>query len=107
MPERGPVVKSFLLGAVVFTVLTSVCVAFPASDAQVQATASPQLLAQATPSVSADQAAALVRAKSGGRVLGVRRDNNAQPTVYRVKGLLDGGRVRVYRVDASTGQILQ
>jgi uncharacterized membrane protein YkoI len=57
--------------------------------------------------MSADEAVALVRERSGGRILGVRRDNDARPPVYRVKVLLEGGRVRVYRVDASTGRILQ
>ncbi len=93
--------------AVIFTVLIGVFAAVPAFDAIARAVANPLLLAQATPSLSADEAAALVRAKSGGRILGVRRDKNARGLVYRVKVLLDGGRVRVYRVDASSGQILQ
>jgi uncharacterized membrane protein YkoI len=84
-----------------------VCLAVPASVAGAQATVGPLLLTQAAPSVSADEAVALVRAKSGGRILGVRRDNKARPPVYSVKVLLEGGRVRVYRVDASTGEILE
>jgi uncharacterized membrane protein YkoI len=64
------------------------------------------LLAQAAGAVSADQAAALVRDASGGRILDVRLDEAAEPPVYRVKVLVDGGRVRVYRVDASTGRIV-
>jgi uncharacterized membrane protein YkoI len=47
-----------------------------------------------------------VRSVSGGRILDVRLDAAAQPPVYRVKVLLDGGRVRVYRVDARTGRIV-
>jgi uncharacterized membrane protein YkoI len=65
-----------------------------------------RLLAQASGSVGADEAAALVRSVSGGRILDVRLDAAAQPPVYRVKVLLDGGRVRVYRVDARTGRIV-
>lgn len=93
--------------AVIFTVLIGVVAIVPTFDASARAVAGPLLLAQAAPSVSADQAAALVRAQSGGRILGLRLESRAQPPVYRVKVLLDGGRVRVYRVDASTGKILQ
>ncbi len=93
--------------AVIFTVLIGVFAVVPAFDASARAAANPLLLAQTTPSVSADEAAALVRAQSGGRILGLRLESRAQPPVYRVKVLLDGGRVRVYRVDASTGKILQ
>ncbi len=93
--------------AVIFTVLIGVFAAVPAFDASARAVADPLLLAQATPSVSADEAAALVRAQSGGRILDLRLESRARPPVYRVKVLLDGGRVRVYRVDASTGKILQ
>ncbi len=64
------------------------------------------LLAQAAGAVSADEAAALVRDASGGRILDVRLDETAEAPVYRVKVLLDGGRVRVYRVDARTGRIV-
>jgi uncharacterized membrane protein YkoI len=88
-----------------FTVLIGVLAAAPAFGAS--ALANPLLLAQATPSVSADEAVALVRAQSGGRILNLRLENRAGPAVYRVKVLLEGGRVRVYRVDASTGKILQ
>ena len=63
------------------------------------------LLVQAGP-VDADQAAALVRGATGGRILDVRLDATARPPVYLVKVLLEGGRVRVYRVDAGTGQLL-
>ncbi len=92
---------------VIFTVLIGVFAVVPAFDASARAVANPLLLAQATPSVSADEAAALVRATSGGRILDLRLENRARPPVYRVKVLLDGGRVRVYRVDASSGKILQ
>jgi uncharacterized membrane protein YkoI len=93
--------------AIIFAVLIGVSAVVPASDASARTVANPLLLAQATPSVSADEAAALVRARSGGRILDLRLENRARPPVYRVKVLLDGGRVRVYRVDASSGKILQ
>lgn len=50
-----------------------------------------------------DQAAAAVREATGGRVLGVREAGSE----YHVKVLLPGGRVRVVRVDAKSGQILE
>ncbi len=93
--------------AVMFTLLIGVLAGVPAFDASARAAANPLLLAQATPSVSADQAAALVRTQSGGRILDLRLESRDRGLVYRVKVLLDGGRVRVYRVDAATGRILE
>lgn len=63
----------------------------------------PPMLAQASPAVTPDAAAERVRAVSGGRILDVRLEGS----VYRVKVLLDGGRVRIYRVDAGSGRVLQ
>lgn len=60
------------------------------------------MLAQSSPAVSPDAAAQAVRAVSGGRILDVRLEGS----VYRVKVLLDGGRVRIYRVDAATGRVI-
>jgi hypothetical protein len=78
-----------------------VCAARPATSAV------GARLAQAQPGMSADEAAALVRATSGGRILGVRAANGARGPVFHVKVLLDGGRVRVYVVDAVSGSILR
>lgn len=63
----------------------------------------PLLLAQSSPAVSPDAAAERVRALTGGRILDVRLDGS----VYRVKVLLDGGRVRIYQVDAASGRVVQ
>ncbi len=90
-----------------FTLLIGVLAGVSAFDASARAAANPLLLAQATPSVSADQAAALVRTQIGGRILDLRLESRDRGLVYRVKVLLDGGRVRVYRVDAATGRILE
>ena len=57
--------------------------------------------------MSADEAAAAVRAASGGRILDVRLEGRSKRPVYRVKVLLDSGRVRIYRVDASDGRVLE
>ena len=92
---------------VICTLLIGVLAAAPAFDARARPAAEPLELAQATPSVSADQAAAQVRAKSGGRILSVALEDHAGGQVYRVKVLLEGGRVRVYRVDAGDGRVLE
>ena len=94
-------------GALVFAVLMAVMAAVAAADAHAGKASRRPLLAQSPPAVSADQAAATVRAASGGRILDVRLDSRSQPPIYRVKVLLEGGRVRVYRVDASNGRILE
>lgn len=78
-----------------------------AVDAEARALRSHTVLAQASPTVSADAAAERVRAESGGRILDVRLEHGPRGPVYRVKVLLEGGRVRIYRVDANSGRILQ
>jgi hypothetical protein len=93
--------------AAVFTVIALLWMAAPAGAALASLSADRIVLAQGTPAVSADEAAALVRQSSGGRILGVRRVDTASGPAYHVKVLLDGGRVRVYVVDAGSGQILR
>ena len=84
--------KRFRSVAIFFTLMTAMWVMAPAARA-----ATNLVLVQATAGTSA---------ASGGRILSVRLDEKARPAVYHVKVLLDGGRVRVYLVDASSGQIL-
>lgn len=67
--------------------------------------ASPELLVQAAPMVSKDEAAALARQITGGRVLDIQTEERNGRTVYRIKVLLDG-RVRVVWVDAQSGSVL-
>lgn len=55
--------------------------------------------------IGPDQAAAIVRAHTGGRVLGVRAVERNGRVVYQVK-VLKNGHVRVYHVDGSSGNIL-
>ena len=57
----------------------------------------PTLLAQQ--SAGAEQAAAIARDSTGGRVLSVEPAANAKKPSYRVKVLLQDGRVRVLRID--------
>ncbi len=55
--------------------------------------------------IGPDQAAAIVRDRTGGRVLGVREVTREGRTIYQVK-VLKNGHVRVYNVDAASGNIL-
>ncbi len=52
-----------------------------------------------------DAAAALVRRRSGGRVLRTVRGTDGGRVIYRVRVLHGDGRVRDYQVDAETGEI--
>lgn len=58
-------------------------------------------LAQAT--MSAEEAAALVRARTGGRVLSVDTVHRRDRVFYRVKVLTPEGEVRIFMVDAASG----
>ncbi len=55
--------------------------------------------------IGPDQAAAIVRDLTGGRVLGVRATQRDGRVVYQVK-VLKNGYVRIYHVDGSSGNIL-
>ena len=55
--------------------------------------------------ISAEEAAAIVRAHTGGRVLSVKRMHSFGSDVYRVKVLIGRGEVRIYFVDAATGEM--
>ena len=51
------------------------------------------------------QAASIARANTGGRVLDVRPLQNETPSAYRVRLLIDPGRVRTVIVDADSGLV--
>lgn len=62
--------------------------------------------AQSGASIDRDEAAAIARSATGGRVLSVvLRQADRRPR-YQVKILLPGGRVRSVSVDARTGELL-
>ncbi len=50
--------------------------------------------------VTAEQAAAIVRRAYDGRVVSVKPEGSGGQTVYKVRVLLDGGRVKTVQVDA-------
>ena len=54
-------------------------------------------------SISAEEAAALVQARTGGRILAVELTRVQGRAVYRIKVLTPGGAVRIFYVDAATG----
>ncbi len=55
--------------------------------------------------ISRDEAAAIARDATGGRVLKVQLNGGGRP-VYRVKVLVAAERVRVIRIDATSGRLL-
>ncbi len=63
-------------------------------------------LVQVAPEIGPDEAAAMVRSRTGGKVLSVRTVQRGGRLVYRVK-VLKGGHVRIYAVDARSGSILE
>lgn len=54
---------------------------------------------------AAQHAASIAKAKSGGRVLDVRPLQNEASASYRVRLLIDPGRVRTVIVDADSGLV--
>ena len=52
------------------------------------------------------RAADIARAAHGGKVLKVEEVNTDGRTLYRVKLLLDGGRIKIVTVDGSSGRII-
>ena len=55
--------------------------------------------------IGPDQAAAIARAQTGGRVLDVQRVPDPGTAAYAVRLLLEAGRVRTVVVDGQSGQL--
>jgi len=55
--------------------------------------------------ISQDEAVAMVREQTGGKVLRVERQVEGESIVYRIRVLKPDGRLREYRVDATTGRV--
>ncbi len=64
-----------------------------------------QLVQAPAAKISRDEAAAIARDATGGRVLKVDYVGGGRP-VYRVKVLVAAERVRVLRIDATSGRLL-
>lgn len=90
--------------------LAAVLVAMPATAAKPKSKADshgrPAAEHAADPrpaAISKDEAVAMVRARTGGKVVRAERSSQQGRTVYRIRVLTAEGRVREYRVDAATG----
>ena len=59
------------------------------------------------PIISKAEAISAVKRKLGGKVLSVNLIQSQGPAVYRVKILLDKGRVRTVFVDAANGRVVR
>ncbi len=53
--------------------------------------------------VTAEEAAAIIQARTGGRILAVKTIRSQGRVVYRIKVLTSDGEVRIFEVDAATG----
>lgn len=66
----------------------------------------PMQYAQAETRTDKSRAADIARAAHGGKVLKVEEVNNNGQVIFRVKLLLDGGRVRIVTVDGRSGRVI-
>lgn len=55
--------------------------------------------------ISLDDAIAIVRDKSGGKVLRAETTHKGDRVVHEIRVLTDDGHVRTYRVDGRTGKV--
>ena len=62
-------------------------------------------LARSNSRISLDQAVTMVQKRTGGRILSAGQTGEKDHVVYRIKVLTPSGHVRIYHVDANTGQI--
>lgn len=65
-----------------------------------------KVLAQSQSAIGPDQAAAVARKVTGGRVLAVSSGKRKGVVVYRVRVLMPDGRVRVVLIDAQSGRVI-
>ncbi|WP_222867994.1 PepSY domain-containing protein [Saccharophagus sp. K07] len=71
-----------------------------------QYTQGPMQYAQGQGRTDKSKAADIARSAHGGRVLTVEEVNSDGKTIYRVKLLLDGGRIKIVTVDGNSGRII-
>jgi len=69
---------------------------FPTTGTQIR-------LSQGESSTSPDQAAAIARRLTGGRILSIELKDSVRENVYEVKVLLPNGHIRIVRIDAASG----
>ena len=88
--------------------LASLLVAVPVAAAKPESGGKGRAAAENAPAtrpdaISKDQAVAMVRARTVGKVLRAERVGEQGRAAYRIRVLTADGRVREYRVDATTG----
>lgn len=66
----------------------------------------PELRLAQAGAISKSEAAELARARYGGRVLKVDEVSNGGRVVYRVRLLLDGGRIKTVNIDGNSGNVV-
>lgn len=93
-----PVPLAYLIVSAVLLLLP----ALPAEAAQAPVSPNPLEVQRLT----VDQAVRIAKRAVRGRVLSAERIDSLGPLVYRVKVLLDSGRVRTVYVDGETGDII-
>lgn len=93
------------LSGLVLMIMTHSVNATPAIPTS-EATENTTLWAAAQGSIGRDEAAAIARSATDGRVLSVDPQQRRGRLIYRVKVLLKGGRVRVVIIDGQTGKRL-
>ena len=104
MPRMSFPVRTSL----VLMLLASLLVAVPVAAAKPESGGKGRAAAENAPAarpdaISKDQAVAMVRARTGGKVLRAERVGEQGRVAYRIRVLTADGRVREYRVDATTG----
>lgn len=89
------------------TLLLASSLGLPAAAARLPAvgTAQPIQLAQQGDAVSLEEAAARVRAQTGGRILAAETRGRGADRVHRIKVLTGDNRVRIILVDPRTGNV--
>jgi uncharacterized membrane protein YkoI len=94
--------------SLVLMLLASLLLAVPAGAAKLKSGSNHRASAENAPAarpdaISKDEAVAMVRARTGGKVLRAERVGDQGRAAYRIRVLTPDGRVREHRVDATTG----
>lgn len=84
--------------------LAALLLAVPAGAAKPKSAGNGRAATGAQPEkISKDEAVAMVRARTDGKVLRAEQRSDKGQVIYRIRVLTADGRVREYRVDAMTG----
>lgn len=98
-----PVPKNAAVILLAGLLVTSAAVAGKPKSAGAGRAPADQTPAESREAISKDAAVAMVRERTGGTVVRADRAADKGRTVYRIRVVTAEGRVREYRVDATTG----